>query len=102
MKIGNQEVREIQITDENNALIASITDENVILQGKVKITFVDSVYAGPEDSNSRCHTEGMSSMLRGCSKLVIETKEDVPQAIAMITDQKIDVAEDFQVRLTPD
>lgn len=102
MRIGNQEVKEIQITDKNNVLVASIADENVISRGNVGINFVDSVYTGPEDSNSRCHTEGMSSMLRGCSKLVIETKEDVSQAIAMITDQKIDVAEGFQVRLTPD
>ena len=54
MQIGNQEVSEIQITDANNALIASITDESVILHGNTQIKFVDAVYAGPEDSNGPC------------------------------------------------
>ena len=51
MKIGSREVREIQITYCDDIFIASITDENVVYMENVKISFVDSVYAGPEDSS---------------------------------------------------
>jgi hypothetical protein len=39
MRIGNQEVKEIQITDKNNVLVASIADENVILADYYQIEF---------------------------------------------------------------
>lgn len=37
MKIGNEEIREIQILTKEDGLIASITDENIIEENDYKV-----------------------------------------------------------------
>ncbi len=74
MKIFNQEYEEIQIVTEDDGLIASITDEYIIIEDGYKVVRVPVEKKGDEDLNEKKEQTSLyEEMVEELSLFVIRT-----------------------------
>lgn len=80
MIIGNLRVKQIHITDQDGAILATISDEYIISLKEIKVESIDIAYAGPEDSGSRETRQYTPCYLNNCEKIGDTTPKLIEQA----------------------